>query len=119
MPVWLPSWIRCFATADFGLPSFCFFSVYLTGVLGRSGKPGAAGVSPLEKAAAPQTKVAAAQLDHFCCAKIGTRTVLAESPTFVCSAKRGLIFSRGLTPAAPSDLVTFYFPYLLTIVSSN
>ncbi len=39
----------------------------------------------------------------FAAQKIGTRTVLAESPTFVCYARRGLIFSRGLPPAAPSD----------------
>jgi hypothetical protein len=73
-------------------------------VLGFSGvKPGTAGADPLEKAAAPQTKVAAAELDHFLLQKIGTRTVLAESPTFACYAKRGLNFSRGSAPAAPSD----------------
>jgi len=31
------------------------------------------------------------QLDHFCCAKIGTRTVLAESPLATSTLKRGLI----------------------------
>jgi len=46
-----------------------------------------------EKAAAPSPNSAAAQLDNFCCAKIWTRTVLAESPELGDCAKRGLIFS--------------------------
>jgi hypothetical protein len=46
-----------------------------------------------EKATAPPENSAAAQLDNFCCAKIWTRTVLAESPEFTGGAKRGLIFS--------------------------
>ena len=67
--------------------------------LTRLALAGRDGGDPLERAAAPQTKVAAAELDHFCCAKIGTQTILrcagpAETPTLVCSAKRGLIFSR-------------------------
>ena len=65
------------------------------------------GERPLEKAAAPQTKVAAAELDHFCCAKIGTQTILrcagpAETPTLVCSAERDLIFSKGSPQPHPT-----------------
>ena len=62
---------------------------------------GATGVGPFEKAAAPQTKAAAAQLDENCCAIFRTRAVLAESPAFVCCAKRDLIFSRGLSRSRP------------------
>jgi len=66
-------------------------------------RAGAAGKSPFEKAAAPSTNSAAAQLDKNCCAIFWTRTVLAESPEFVDSAKRGLTFSKGDFPVAPSD----------------
>ena len=51
---------------------------------------------PSESAAAPATNPAAAELDHFSLReKIGTRTVLAESPGLAASAKRGLIDSDG------------------------
>jgi len=41
---------------------------------------------------------AVAQLDHFCCAKIGTRTVLTEIPASQNDSKRGLI-----VPSPSSD----------------
>jgi len=47
-----------------------------------------------ESAVAPATISAAAELDHFSLReKIGTRTVLAESPEMVASAKHVLIDS--------------------------
>ena len=56
-----------------------------------------------ESAAAPATNPAAAELDHFSLReKIGTRTVLAESPGLVASAKHGLIDSGGRELAATS-----------------
>ncbi len=58
------------------------------------------GLSP-ETAAAPSTNSAAAQLDQNCCAIFGTRTVLAESPEFVDSAKRDLIVSSDRPQSCP------------------
>ena len=58
---------------------------------------------PPESAIAPATNPAAAELDHFSLReKIGTRTVLAESPGLVASAKHGLIDSGGCKRAATS-----------------
>ena len=51
-------------------------------------------IGGFESAIATQKNPAAVQLDHFCCAKIGTRTVLAESSGFFCSAKHGLMDSK-------------------------
>ncbi|MGL4564590.1 MAG: hypothetical protein ACRCVD_04805, partial [Halioglobus sp.] len=38
----------------------------------------------------------------FAAQKIGTRTILAESPEFVDCAKRGLIVSGGVCPRGPT-----------------
>ena len=52
-----------------------------------------------ESAVAPATIPAAAELDHFSLReKLGTRTVLAESPGMVASAKHGLIDSDDTEP---------------------
>jgi hypothetical protein len=58
-----------------------------------------------ESAIAPQTNSAAAELDHFSLReKIGTRTVLAESPELVCYAKHGPTDSG----QAPSVATSFW-----------
>ena len=56
-------------------------------------------VGVLEKATAQTTHLAAAELDNFCCAKIWTRTILAEGPKWAVCAKRGLMFS-----STPTDI---------------
>ena len=50
---------------------------------------------PSKKAAALLAHSAAAELDHFCCAKIGTQTPSPKPPEWASRAKRGLIFFEG------------------------
>ena len=50
---------------------------------------------PSKKAAALLAHSAAAELDHFCCAKIGTQTPSPKAPEWASRAKRGLIFFEG------------------------
>jgi hypothetical protein len=63
-----------------------FFVSMISLISLRSSFPGPPGERALEKVAAQQTKVAAAQLNQNRCAIFGIRTVLAENSTFVCCA---------------------------------
>jgi hypothetical protein len=54
-----------------------------------------------------QTASAAAELDNFCCAKIWTRTILAENPETACKLKRGLIGQHLNSPAGPRIVPEF------------
>lgn len=72
-----------------------------SGATMRSIYPGWTSNIRLETAAAAQSNVAAAELDHFRCAKIGTQTVLAKSPTLDSSAKRDLTVSSRIFDVQP------------------
>ena len=51
---------------------------------------------------APRAMPGARTRPFFAAQKIGTRTILAESPGFVDCAKRGLIVSGGVSPPGPT-----------------